>query len=101
MIETDPDDRTPPGRQTVSTAVSPAAADPAAALRVLVQRRQALLQQESAELESLRSYADRLAGLLPAGAAGRPGPLVGIELLTEVFENLTSWLSGMTGTSTI
>ncbi|MFE5539398.1 hypothetical protein ACFQ78_27090 [Streptomyces sp. NPDC056519] len=84
MIETDPDDRTPPGRQPVTTAVSSAAADPAAALRVLVQRRQALLHQESAELESLRSYADRLAGLLPSGgAAGRPGPPAGIESLTE------------------
>ncbi|MGW6413230.1 helix-turn-helix domain-containing protein [Streptomyces vinaceus] len=83
MIETDPDHRTPPGTQHEHTALPATAADPAAALRVLVQRRQALLHQESAELASLSIYADRLAGLLPPDNTAPKGPPAGIELLTE------------------
>ncbi|MFB7837602.1 hypothetical protein [Streptomyces sp. NPDC056056] len=45
--------------------------DPAAALRVLIHRRQAQLQQESTELKSLRAYVDRLADALPAEPAAR------------------------------
>lgn len=94
MIETDQHDRTPAradehGRVTAHTDAGPATApvvgsapgpavdpradprvdpavDPAAVLRILIQRRQALLHRESAELRSLRTYADRLAHeLLP------------------------------------
>ncbi|MFE5536242.1 hypothetical protein ACFQ78_10925 [Streptomyces sp. NPDC056519] len=54
MIETVPDGRPRPGRRGAG-AVSRTAADPAAAPRALVQRRQALVHQEPADLESLRS----------------------------------------------
>ncbi len=104
MIETDSHDRTPARTQDDSrapvhpgaapaaasgTASGPASAsasasvsDPAAVLRVLIQRRQALLQRESAELRSLRSYADRLAHELPPPPALPIGPPPGIEVVT-------------------
>ncbi|WP_314251644.1 helix-turn-helix transcriptional regulator [Streptomyces kutzneri] len=82
MIETDPHDRTPARTQDDSRAVIHTAADPAAVLHVLIQRRQALLHQESADLKSLRSYADRLAHRLPPKPARTPGPAAGIEILT-------------------
>ncbi|MFJ3979353.1 hypothetical protein [Streptomyces sp. NPDC090021] len=56
--------------------------DPAAVLRVLIQRRQALLHRESAELRSLRTYADRLAHELPPPPPLPPGPPAGVEVLT-------------------
>ncbi|MGW2275085.1 helix-turn-helix domain-containing protein [Streptomyces yangpuensis] len=58
------------------------AVDPAAVLRVLIQRRQALLHRESAELRSLRTYADRLAHELPPPPLLPPGPPAGVEVLT-------------------
>lgn len=58
----------------------PPTATPAAALRVLIHRRQALLHQESAELERLRGFADRLADRLHPGPGD--GALGGFELLT-------------------
>lgn len=82
MIETDPYDRTPARTQDDSRAVIRTAADPAAVLHVLIQRRQALLHQESADLKSLRSYAERLAHRLPPQAERTPGPPAGIEILT-------------------
>lgn len=82
MIETDPHDRTPARTQDDSRAVIHTAADPAAVLHVLIQRRQALLHQESADLKSLRSYADRLAHRLPPQPARTPTPPAGIEILT-------------------
>ncbi|MFB6558762.1 hypothetical protein ACFCYH_07625 [Streptomyces sp. NPDC056400] len=82
MIETDPHDRTPARTQDDSRPVIHTAADPAAVLHVLIQRRQALLHQESADLKSLRSYADRLAHRLPPQPARTPGPPAGIEILT-------------------
>ncbi|MFD6225903.1 hypothetical protein ACFWFZ_03325 [Streptomyces sp. NPDC060232] len=94
MIETDSHDRTPARTQDDSRAVihpgsAPAsdppsamtASDPAAVLRVLIQRRQALLHRESAELKSLRTYADRLAHELPPPALP-VGPPPGIEIVT-------------------
>ncbi|MFG2987945.1 hypothetical protein ACGFZK_01250 [Streptomyces sp. NPDC048257] len=86
MIETDPHDRTPArtqddSRAVIHTAGDPAA-DPAVVLRVLIQRRQALLHQESADLKSLRSYADRLAHRLPPQPATPPEAAAGIEILT-------------------
>lgn len=90
MIETDPHDRTPArtqedSRATTHTAAGPATApvvgsapgspvDPAAVLRILIQRRQALLHRESAELRSLRTYADRLAHELPPTPSLPPVP---------------------------
>ncbi|GAA2654490.1 hypothetical protein GCM10010425_81060 [Streptomyces spororaveus] len=82
MIETDPHDRTPARTQDDRRAVIQTAADPASVLHVLIQRRQALLHQESADLNSLRSYADRLAHRLPPEPARSPGPPAGIEVLT-------------------
>ncbi len=106
MIETDPHDRTPArtqedSRPTIHTAPGPAATpapgpaatpapgpavdpsvDPAAVLRVLIQRRQDLLHRESAELRSLRTYADRLAHELPPPPVLPPGPPAGVEVLT-------------------
>lgn len=82
MIETDPHDRTPARTQDDSRPVIHTAADPAAVLRVLIQRRQALLHQESADLKSLRSYADRLAHGLPPQPPTPPEPPAGIEILT-------------------
>ncbi|MER6444280.1 hypothetical protein DEJ51_00670 [Streptomyces venezuelae] len=82
MIETDPHDRTPARTQDDSRAVIHPPADPAAVLHVLIQRRQALLHQESADLKSLRSYAERLAHRLPPQPARTPGTPAGIELLT-------------------
>ncbi|MFE9466896.1 hypothetical protein ACFYNW_25145 [Streptomyces virginiae] len=88
MIETDPHDRTPARTQYGSGAVILAAADPdpvadpAAVLRVLIQRRQALLNRESAELQSLRTYADLLAHELPPPPALPAGPPAGIEIAT-------------------
>ncbi|MEU8778063.1 hypothetical protein [Streptomyces sp. NPDC048606] len=82
MIETDPHERTPDHRRGDTGAVIRTAADPASVLRVLVRRRQALLDQESADLESLRSYADRLADRLPGEAASTHGPAAGVEFLT-------------------
>ncbi|MEV7556564.1 helix-turn-helix transcriptional regulator [Streptomyces sp. NPDC089795] len=82
MIETDPHDRTPARTQGDSRPVTHTAADPASVLRVLIQRRQALLHQESADLNSLRSYADRLAHRLPPQPAPPPGAAAGIEILT-------------------
>lgn len=82
MIETDPYDRTPARTQDDTRAVIRTAADPAAVLHVLIQRRQALLHQESADLKSLRSYAERLAHRLPPQPARTPGPPAGIEILT-------------------
>ncbi|MEU4359338.1 helix-turn-helix transcriptional regulator [Streptomyces virginiae] len=86
MIETDPHDRTPARTQYGSGAVILAAADPvadpAAVLRVLIQRRQALLNRESAELQSLRTYADLLAHELPPPPALPAGPPAGIEIVT-------------------
>ncbi|MEU0397988.1 helix-turn-helix domain-containing protein [Streptomyces sp. NPDC006208] len=57
------------------TAPDPAAAPdalprptaPAAALRILIHRRQAALHHQSAELERLRTHADRIAGRLMSG----------------------------------
>ncbi|MFF9979097.1 hypothetical protein [Streptomyces erythrochromogenes] len=107
MIETDPHDRTPArahehGRVTAHTAAGPATApvvgsapgsavdprvdpavDPAAVLRILIQRRQALLHRESAELRSLRTYADRLAHELLPPPSLPPGPPAGVEVLTS------------------
>ncbi|MFI7357064.1 hypothetical protein ACIBTP_24380 [Streptomyces avidinii] len=82
MIETDPHDRTPARTQDDSRPVIHTAPDPADLLRVLIQRRQALLHQESADLKSLRSYADRLAHRLPPQPPTPPEPLAGIEILT-------------------
>ncbi len=106
MIETDPYDRTPArmqedSRATIRTTAGPATApvvgpavdpapgpavdpavDPAAVLRVLIQRRQALLHRESAELRSLRTYADRLAHELPPPPVLPPRPPTGVEVLT-------------------
>lgn len=82
MIETDPHDRTPARTQEDSRPVMHTAADPASVLRVLIQRRQALLHQESADLNSLRSYADRLAHRLPPQPAPPPDSPAGIEILT-------------------
>ncbi|MGY4388163.1 DNA-binding CsgD family transcriptional regulator [Streptomyces sp. TE12347] len=82
MIETDPHDRTPARTQEDSRPVTHTAADPASVLRVLIQRRQALLHQESADLNSLRSYADRLAHRLPPQPAPPPDAPAGIEILT-------------------
>ncbi|WP_158717937.1 hypothetical protein [Streptomyces sp. NRRL F-2664] len=59
-----------------------AAADPAEVLRVLIRRRQALLHRESADLRSLRTYADRLAHELPPPSALPPDPPAGMEVLT-------------------
>ncbi|MFF2785612.1 hypothetical protein ACFVT6_02335 [Streptomyces sp. NPDC058049] len=81
MIETDPHDRTPARTQDDTRAVIHTAADPAAVLHVLIQRRQALLHQESADLKSLRSYAERLAHRLPAQPARNPLPPAGIETI--------------------
>ncbi|MFF9052458.1 hypothetical protein ACF09Z_15050 [Streptomyces erythrochromogenes] len=82
MIEIDPHDRTPARTQEDSRATTHAADDPAAVLRTLIQRRQALLHRESAELRSLRSYADRLAHELPPTPSLPPGPPAGVEVLT-------------------
>ncbi|MFG2483685.1 hypothetical protein ACGFSI_13125 [Streptomyces virginiae] len=82
MIETDPHDRTPARTQEDSRPVMHTAADPASVLRVLIQRRQALLHQESADLKSLRSYADRLAHRLSPHPAPPPDSPAGIEILT-------------------
>ncbi|PWK74439.1 hypothetical protein BCL76_101167 [Streptomyces sp. CG 926] len=82
MIETDPHDRTPARTHEDSRPVPPTTADPASVLRVLIQRRQALLHQESADLNSLRSYADRLAHRLPPQPAPPPDAAAGIEILT-------------------
>ncbi|WP_420718761.1 hypothetical protein, partial [Streptomyces sp. XY413] len=86
MIETDPHDRTPArtqydGRAVIHPAAA-SAADPASVLRVLIQRRQALLHRESAELKSLRPYADLLAHELPPPPALPSGPPAGIEIVT-------------------
>ncbi len=86
MIETDPHDRTPArtqydGRAVIHPAAA-SAADPASVLRVLIQRRQALLHRESAELKSLRTYADLLAHELPPPPALPSGPPAGIEIVT-------------------
>ncbi|CAM5346861.1 hypothetical protein SAVIM40S_04322 [Streptomyces avidinii] len=86
MIETDPHDRTPARTQDDSRPVIHTAADPADLLRVLIQRRQALLHQESADLKSLRSYADRLAHRLPPQPPRPPEPPAGIEILTGLEE---------------
>ncbi|MER7733090.1 hypothetical protein ABTX80_19595 [Streptomyces erythrochromogenes] len=118
MIETDPNDRTPArtqedSRATTHAAAGPAtdpvvgstpgppvdapadpAADPAAVLRTLIQRRQALLHRESAELRSLRSYADRLAHELPPTPPLPPGPPAGVEVLTGT-EAVTARLDTM------
>ncbi|MEU6295225.1 hypothetical protein [Streptomyces erythrochromogenes] len=122
MIETDPNDRTPArtqedSRATTYTAAGPAtapvvgsapgppldapvdalvdpAADPAAVLRTLIQRRQALLHRESAELRSLRSYADRLAHELQPTPPLPPGPPAGVEVLTGT-EAVTARLDTM------
>ncbi|MFE6908454.1 hypothetical protein [Streptomyces erythrochromogenes] len=118
MIETDPNDRTPArtqedGRATTHAAAGPAtaplvgsapgppvdalvdpAADPAAVLRTLIQRRQALLHRESAELRSLRSYADRLAHELQPTPSLPPGPPAGVEVLTGT-EAVTARLDTM------
>ncbi|MEU2074483.1 hypothetical protein [Streptomyces sp. NPDC013489] len=61
MIDTDPNDPTPSRTRDNSRPAS----HPAAALRTLIQRRQALLHQEFADLKSLGSYAERLADRLP------------------------------------
>ncbi|WKD36667.1 helix-turn-helix transcriptional regulator [Streptomyces xanthophaeus] len=79
MIETDPHDRTPARTQDDTRAVIHTAADPAAVLHGLIQRRQALLHQESADLNSLRSYAERLAHRLPPQPARTPLPPAGVE----------------------
>ncbi|MGI5450670.1 helix-turn-helix domain-containing protein [Streptomyces sp. CA-243310] len=59
---------------------------PATTLRLLVRRRQALLRQESAELERLCTYADGLAerphAALGAGRSGGPETLSGAEDIT-------------------
>ncbi|THA85308.1 hypothetical protein [Streptomyces sp. A0592] len=114
MIETDPHDRTPARSQedsgvTTRTAAGPAtapvvgsapgqpvdpAADPAAVLRILIQRRQALLHRESVELRSLRTYADRLAHELPPTPSLPPGPPAGVEVLTGT-EAVTARLDTM------
>ncbi|MEV5972313.1 hypothetical protein [Streptomyces sp. NPDC051921] len=83
MIETDPHDRTPAPTPEDSSTALPAPNDPAAALRGLIQRRQALLHRESAELKSLRTYADRLARELPAPLASPPEPPAGVEILID------------------
>ncbi|MEV7508311.1 hypothetical protein AB0O57_10235 [Streptomyces sp. NPDC091201] len=94
MIESDPHERTPARTHEDSRATAHAAADPAAALRMLIQRRQALLQRESAELRSLRSYADRLAHELPPTPPLPPGPQAGVEVLTGTAA-VTARLDGM------
>ncbi|MFI8364128.1 hypothetical protein ACIGD1_28705 [Streptomyces sp. NPDC085612] len=94
MIESDPHERTPARTHEDSRATAHAAADPAAALRMLIQRRQALLQRESAELRSLRSYADRLAHELPPTPPLPPGPPAGVEVLTGTAA-VTARLDGM------
>ncbi|GLV92817.1 hypothetical protein Slala04_42710 [Streptomyces lavendulae subsp. lavendulae] len=85
MIETDPHDRTPARTHYDGGAVihpaAESAADPASVLRVLIQRRQALLHRESAELKSLRTYADLLAHELPPPPALPAGPPAGIEIV--------------------
>lgn len=85
-------DRTParPAGQVVTTPLpgeSPEpATSPATTLRLLVRRRQALLRQESAELERLCTYADGLAerppAVLGAGRSGTPEVLSGAEDIT-------------------
>ncbi|MEU6312197.1 hypothetical protein [Streptomyces sp. NPDC047014] len=97
MIETDPHDRTPAAARTQdgsgdsrdrsdsrhdSRAGLAGAVDPASVLRVLIQRRQDLLHRESADLNSLRTYADRLAHRLPAPPAVPPERAAGLEILT-------------------
>ncbi|KOV48083.1 hypothetical protein ADK97_02340, partial [Streptomyces sp. H021] len=90
MIETDPHDRTPArtqydGRAVIHPAAASAAAsaaDPASVLRVLIQRRQALLHRESAELKPLRPYAALLPPELPPPPALPSGPPAGIEIVT-------------------
>ncbi|WP_051796821.1 helix-turn-helix transcriptional regulator [Streptomyces sp. NRRL S-87] len=82
MIDTDRYDLTPARTQDDDGPVVHAAADPADALRTLIQRRQAFLHQESADLKSLQYYADRLADRLPPGPAdperrGDSGALTG------------------------
>ncbi|MEV6677523.1 hypothetical protein AB0N09_11750 [Streptomyces erythrochromogenes] len=114
MIETDPHDRTPArtledSRATPHAAAGPATApvvgsapgppadpalDPAAVLRILIQRRQVLLHRESAELRSLRSYADRLAHELPPTPSLPPGPPAGVEVITGT-EAVTARLDTM------
>ncbi|MGW4505119.1 helix-turn-helix domain-containing protein [Streptomyces sp. NPDC004436] len=94
MIESDPHERTPARTHEDSRATAHAAADPAAALRMLIQRRQALLQRESAELRSLRSYADRLAHELPPTPPLPPGPPAGVDVLTGTAA-VTARLDGM------
>ncbi|WP_405445433.1 hypothetical protein [Streptomyces erythrochromogenes] len=122
MIETDQHDRTPAradehGRVTAHTDAGPATApvvgsapgpavdpradprvdpavDPAAVLRILIQRRQALLHRESAELRSLRTYADRLAHELLPPPSLPPGPPAGVEVLTSA-EAVTARLDTM------
>ncbi|WP_167350576.1 helix-turn-helix transcriptional regulator, partial [Streptomyces yangpuensis] len=71
----------PPPGSAVDPAVGPSV-DPAAVLRVLIQRRQDLLHRETAELRSLRTYADRLAHELPPPPVLPPGPPAGVEVLT-------------------
>ncbi|MFJ9811172.1 hypothetical protein ACIRTB_23395 [Streptomyces sp. NPDC101158] len=83
MIEADPHDRTPVPAPRDSRTAPHAATDPAAVLRVLVERRQALLHRESADLNSLRTYADRLARELPRPLASPPEPPAGIEVLVD------------------
>ncbi|MET9540780.1 hypothetical protein ABZY16_25235 [Streptomyces sp. NPDC006553] len=61
MIDTDPYDLTPSRTRDDSRSAS----GPAAALRTLIRRRQALLHQEFADLKSLGSYAERLVDRLP------------------------------------
>ncbi|MFJ5553332.1 hypothetical protein [Streptomyces sp. NPDC093225] len=74
MIDTDRYDLTPARTQDDDGPVVHAAADPADALRTLIQRRQAFLHQESADLKSLQYYADRLADRLPPGPADPEHP---------------------------
>ncbi|MFJ2753633.1 helix-turn-helix transcriptional regulator [Streptomyces sp. NPDC087297] len=78
MIETDPDYQPPTRTYEDSRHVIRTASEPAAMLRVLIQRRQALLHQEPVDLKSLHSYARRL----PQEPATHPGLPAGLEILT-------------------
>ncbi|MFG3343474.1 hypothetical protein ACGF1Z_00225 [Streptomyces sp. NPDC048018] len=83
MFETGPHDPTPPAAPDDTAASPPAVPDPTAVLRVLIQRRQALLHRESADLQFLRGFAERLARELPQRLASPPEPPAARETLTD------------------